>query len=140
MVSRDRLREIIASDPTALKRIEAIVHPLVAEDREKFLRETKAQIAVLDIPLLFETGGDKQMDAVVCVTVSEEEQERRVLERGTMTREQFLAIRAKQLSNDEKCKRSDFVVRTDTVEHARAQVQGILKTITDRLANARNRT
>ncbi|XDA98227.1 dephospho-CoA kinase [Sulfitobacter sp. LCG007] len=128
-VSRQALREIIAAEPEALKKIEAIVHPLVAADRAEFLAHTDADIVVLDIPLLFETGGESQMDAVACVTVAPDEQERRVLERATMTRAQFLQIRDQQMPNAEKCARSDFVIETDTLEHARSQVQAIVETL-----------
>ncbi|WP_299501492.1 dephospho-CoA kinase [uncultured Roseobacter sp.] len=135
-VSRSALRNIISKDRDALKKIEAIVHPLVAQDREAFLSNPISDIAVLDIPLLFETGGERQMDAVVCVSVSPEEQEKRVLERGTMTHAEFENIRAKQMPNDEKCARSDFVIATDTVEHARAQVQDVVRQIRERLRDA----
>ncbi|WP_299735916.1 dephospho-CoA kinase [uncultured Roseobacter sp.] len=135
-VSRSALRSIISKDRDALKKIESIVHPLVAQDREAFLSNPISDIAVLDIPLLFETGGERQMDAVVCVSVSPEEQEKRVLERGTMTRAEFESIRAKQMPNDEKCARSDFVIVTDTVEHARAQVQDVVRQIRERLRDA----
>ncbi|WP_299401455.1 dephospho-CoA kinase [uncultured Roseobacter sp.] len=135
-VSRSALRNIISKDRDALKKIETIVHPLVAQDREAFLSNPISDIAVLDIPLLFETGGERQMDAVACVSVSPEEQEKRVLERGTMTRAEFENIRAKQMPNDEKCARSDFVIVTDTVEHARAQVQDVVRQIRERLRDA----
>ncbi|WP_300033045.1 dephospho-CoA kinase [uncultured Roseobacter sp.] len=135
-VSRDRLRNIISADPTVLKQIEEIVHPLVAADRQSFLENTTADIVVLDIPLLFETGGERIADAVACVTVPHKIQEKRVLDRGTMTAEQFHQIRNKQMPNDEKCARSDFVIVTDTVEHARAQVQNVVKQIRGRAADA----
>lgn len=136
VVSRDKLKEILEKDATALKCIELIVHPLVARDRADFVNQSKAEIVVLDIPLLFETGGDSQMDAVACVTVSPEKQKKRVLERGTMTPEQFIAIRDKQMPNDEKCRRSDYVIETDTLEHARQQVQDIVKQIKHRQSHA----
>lgn len=135
-VSRRQLREIIAQDPEALKKIEGIVHPLVAADRQSFLENAEAEIAVLDIPLLFETGAEAQMDAVACVSIQEEIQEKRVLERGTMTIEQFVQIRAKQMPNADKCARSDFVIVTDTVEHARAQVHDVIKRIRERTDHA----
>ncbi|MGA9251988.1 MAG: dephospho-CoA kinase [Roseobacter sp.] len=135
-VSRDALRKIIAASPDALSRIEAIVHPLVAADRTKFLDETKADIAVLDIPLLFEIGADKLMDAVACVSIPAQEQEKRVLGRGTMTPEQFAQIKAKQMPNAEKIARSDYVIETDTLEHAQRQVQSIVQTIREQLAHA----
>lgn len=135
-VSRDALRKIIAASPDALSRIEAIVHPLVAADRTKFLDETKADIAVLDIPLLFEIGANKLMDAVACVSIPAQEQEKRVLGRGTMTPEQFAQIKAKQMPNAEKIARSDYVIETDTLEHAQRQVQSIVQTIREQLAHA----
>ncbi|WP_416883882.1 dephospho-CoA kinase [Marivita sp.] len=135
-VDRAALRTIIARDPEALKQIEAIVHPLVREDRAQFAAMTDADILVFDIPLLFETGSETEMDAVVCVTVSPEEQEKRVLDRGTMTPEQFHAIRDKQMPNDEKCARSDYVIVTDTLEHARAQVHNVLEQIRKRMTHA----
>ena len=135
-VSRPALKAIIAADPQALKRIEAIVHPLVAADRAAFIAAAKAPIVVLDIPLLYETGGDAHVDAVACVFVDEAEQEARVMARGTMTRDQFLAIRAKQMPAAEKCARADYVIVTDTLEHARAQVQTVIADIKSRLAHA----
>jgi dephospho-CoA kinase len=135
-VSRTALKDIIAEDPDALKQIEAIVHPLVAEDRAAFLEQTNADIAVLDIPLLFETGGNARMDAVVCVIVSPDVQQERVMARGTMTQAQFEAIRAKQLPAEEKAAMSDYVIITDTVEHARAQVQDVITEIREKLRHA----
>ncbi|WP_170419739.1 dephospho-CoA kinase [Ruegeria arenilitoris] len=135
-VSRDALKRIIGADPTALKRIEAIVHPLVARDREAFRQAAKSDILVFDIPLLFETGGNAQMDAVACVSIPADEQKRRVMARGKMTEAQFEQIRAKQMPNDEKCARSDFVIVTDTLEHARAQVQDVVRQIRAGLADA----
>lgn len=135
-VCRSRLRDIMAQDPGALARIEKIVHPLVARDREQFLRSTSADIAVFDIPLLFETGGDMLMDAVACVTVSHETQKERVLARGTMNEADFDAIRQKQMSDAEKQARADYVIETDTMEHAREQVQAIVADIRKRLENA----
>lgn len=135
-ISRAALKDIIGQDPTALKKIEAIVHPLVGEDRREFLQNAASEIVVLDIPLIFETGGKKRMDAVACVTVSAEIQQERVLARGTMTLEQFENIRAKQMPNDEKCALSDYVIETDTLDHARAQVQAIIVDIKGKLAHA----
>ena len=128
-VSRPDLKEIIGRDPTALKKIETIVHPLVGQDRAEFLANAGADIVVLDIPLLFETGGDARVDATACVFTDDATQEARVMERGTMTREQFLSIKEKQLPAAEKCARATYVIETDTLEHARAQVQEIVKTI-----------
>ncbi len=128
-VSREALKRIISEDSSALKRIEGIVHPLVAADRAAFRESAVADILVFDIPLLFETGGEAAMDAVACVRVSPDEQKRRVMERGTMSEAQFEQIRAKQMPNDEKCARSDYVIDTDTLDHARAQVQDVVRQI-----------
>jgi len=136
VVDRAALRGIIGSNPDALRDIEGIVHPLVREDRATFARMADADILVFDIPLLFETGSEAEMDAVACVTVPPEVQEKRVLERGSMTREQFLAIRDKQLPSVEKCKRADFVIVTDSLEHARAQDHDILEQIRKQMTDA----
>ena len=135
-VSRAALKEILSKQPEALREIEKIVHPLVAEDRAMFRQSSTADILVFDIPLLFETGGDSAMDAVACVSVSPEMQERRVMERGTMTVQQFQQIRSKQMPNEEKCARSDYVIETDTLDHARVQVQDIVRQIRAGLDNA----
>ncbi|MDQ2094313.1 dephospho-CoA kinase [Rhodalgimonas zhirmunskyi] len=128
-VSRDALKRIIGADPQALKRIEQIVHPLVGLDRESFVKGATSDIIVFDIPLLFETGGEARVDAVAVVSIDAETQRARVLERGTMTEAQFEAIRAKQVPDAEKRARADYVILTDTVEHARAQVQDVVNDI-----------
>jgi dephospho-CoA kinase len=135
-VSRDRLKELIGKDASVLKTLEEIVHPLVAKDRAEFAEVATSDILVFDIPLLFETGGNLTMDAVVCVSVSPEIQQERVLARGTMTEDQFQQIREKQMPNDEKCARSDFVVITDTLDHAREQVARIIEAIRERMTYA----
>ncbi len=135
-VNRDELKRIISEDRGSLKTIEGIVHPLVAADREEFRKNTDADIAVFDIPLLFETGGNAEMDAVACVSVSPEQQKQRVLERKTMTEAQFEQILSKQMPNEEKCARSDFVIVTDTLDHARAQVQDTVRQIRAGLIDA----
>ncbi len=128
-VSRDRLKEIIAADPSALSRIEAIVHPLVAADRATFLQTSSADITVLDIPLLFETGAETQMDAVVVVSIDAETQKTRLMQRAQMSSEQVQAILDKQTPDAEKRARADYVIITDTLEHARKQVQAVVKQI-----------
>jgi len=132
-VSRIALKDIIAADPSALKQIESIVHPLVGQDRANFLAQATADIVVLDIPLLFETGGDARVDATACVVTDDATQEARVMERGTMTRDQFLSIKAKQMPAAEKCARATFVIPTDTLEEAAAAVQNIVTTIRSKL-------
>lgn len=135
-VSRAQLRSLIAACPLALKSIEKIVHPLLVQDRADFVAGSQSDILVFDIPLLFETGGDANMDGVACVWTTAEVQQERVMQRGTMSMEQFEVIRAKQLPTHEKRDRSDFVIITDTIEHARVQVQNVLTEIRQRMTNA----
>lgn len=135
-VDRTALRDLIARDPSTLRQIEAIVHPLVRDDRAQFAYRTTAQIAVFDIPLLFETGAEAEMHAVACVTVSSDIQQKRVLERGKMTLSEFQAFRHKQMPNVEKCARSDFVIKTDTLEQTHCQVQRIVGQIKERTKDA----
>lgn len=135
-VSRAALRDVIAADPSALHRIERIVHPLLAQDRAEFIGAASSDILVFDIPLLFETGGDAAMDAVVVVTAPPEIQRARVLDRGTMTEAQFEAILEKQMPDAEKRARADFVIVTDTPDHARAQVEQIIRTIRKDMTHA----
>jgi dephospho-CoA kinase len=129
-VDRNKLAARVLGDAAALKRLEAIVHPLVQQAEERLLAEAEARgerIAVLDIPLLFETGGDRRVDAVVVVSAPPEVQRARVLERPGMTVEKLEAILAKQMPDDEKRARADFVVDTaQGYEAARAQVRAIL--------------
>lgn len=133
-VSREALKRLIAADATVLKQIEAIVHPLVAADRARFIAETEAEVLVFDIPLLFETGGDREMDATATVFTDAETQKQRVMARGTMSEAQFEAIRAKQMPIAEKRARADYEIETDTPDHARVQVQEILSDIRARMA------
>ncbi|MBT8153604.1 dephospho-CoA kinase [Epibacterium ulvae] len=128
-VDRAALRHIIAADPTALPRIEAIVHPLVRENREYFKQMSKADVLVFDIPLLFETGAEVEMNAVACVFIDAKEQRRRVLARGTMTAVQFEQILAKQMPIADKLARADYKIETDTKDHAAQQVRAILTEI-----------
>lgn len=135
-VSRDALKSIISKDPQALRRIEQIVHPLVAQDRAAFIAATGAEIVVLDIPLLFETGGDARVDATVCVSIDAATQKKRVMSRGTMSEDQFAAILAKQMPDAEKRARADYVIFTDTPESAAQQVRAVLADIRRRITHA----
>jgi dephospho-CoA kinase len=129
-ISREALKEWIARDKTALKRIEQVVHPLVAQDRAAFLRAHAADpLVVLDIPLLFETGAEGQVDAVAVVSAPAEVQRQRVLARGTMSEAQFETILAKQLPDAAKRARADFVIETASLEGARAAVQDVIRQI-----------
>ena len=120
---------LFGRDSAALSRIEAVVHPLVREDRARFSENHPDTICVFDIPLLFETGSETEMDAVACVNIPPDLQRSRVLARGTMNAEDLDRILARQMPNAEKCARSDFVIETDTIEHARAQVRAVLEDI-----------
>lgn len=135
-VDRGELKRWIAEDPHALARIEAIVHPLVKADRNAFLAETDADIALIDVPLLFETESAETVDAVVVVTVPEDIQRARVLERGSMDTATFDAILARQMPDEVKRDRADYVIETLTLEGARAGVQSVLADIREKLANA----
>lgn len=135
-VSRDALKLIISRDPQALRKIEKIVHPLVAQDRAAFIAATAAEIVVLDIPLLFETGGEARVDATVCVSIDPETQKKRVMSRGTMSEDQFAAILAKQMPDSEKRARADYVITTDTPESAAHQVRAVLADIRRRMVHA----
>jgi dephospho-CoA kinase len=132
-VDRAKLAEHVLGDAAALKRLEAIVHPLVQASERRFLAEAQAlgaKVAVLDIPLLFETGGDRRVDAVVVVSAPPGVQRARVLARPGMTVEKFEAILAKQMPDAEKRARADFVVDTSQgFEAARAQVRAILDAV-----------
>lgn len=134
-VDRTRLAEALGKDETAFRRLEAIVHPLVAQGRAADLeaaRTAGVKLAVLDIPLLFETGGDRAVDAVVVVTADPAIQAERVLARPGMTRERFDAILARQMPDAEKRARADFVIDTGRgLEAARAEVEAIVATVLD---------
>ena len=130
-----QLAAALAERADGFQALEAIVHPLVAEHRRAFLQrqtDAGAAVVVLDIPLLFETGGDAFVDAVVVATAPEAVQAERVLARPGMTRERFDAIRARQTPDAEKRARADFLVFTDRgLEAARVQVTDILRTLHD---------
>jgi len=132
-VDRTRLAAALGNDPAAFARLEAIVHPLVALGRMQQLQaamEAGVKLAVLDIPLLFETGGDRSVHAVVVVTAPPEVQAERVLARPGMTRERFEAILARQLPDAEKRRRADFIVDTGQgMAVARDQVHEIVGTV-----------
>ena len=129
-VDRKKLSARVVHDPAAIRQLEQIVHPMLGVSRQKFFDDAErsgAPVAVVDVPLLFETGGEKRVDAVVVVTTSPENQRERILARGTMTGEALDAILARQLPDAEKRKRADFVVDTsDGLDPVRAQIRDIL--------------
>ncbi len=131
-VDRGRLKAALAADPGLLLRLEAAVHPLVAADRAAFVADAAARgapVVVLDIPLLFETGGETGVDATVVVTAPAEVQRARVLARPGMTPAQLDAILARQMPDAEKRRRATHVIETTTPEAARARVRDILERI-----------
>jgi dephospho-CoA kinase len=132
-VDRSKLAGRVLGDAAALARLEAIVHPLVHAAEQRLVDEAKARgekVAVLDIPLLFETGGDERVDAVVVASAPPEVQQARVLERPGMTMEKLEAILARQMPDAEKRRRADFVVDTSRgFDAARAQVRAILDVV-----------
>lgn len=134
-IDRGRLSERVLNDPEALKRLEAIVHPLVGAHRQSFFIQTEADgatVVVLDVPLLFETGGDKGMDAVAVVSCSPALQRERVLARPGMTPEKFESILKRQTPDAEKRARADFVIDTGAgLDAARRQVRAVLGSLAD---------
>jgi dephospho-CoA kinase len=134
-IDREALRQRVLGHPEELKRLNAIVHPLVGEDRKEFFRKAEAdgaEMVVLDIPLLFETGGHAKMDAVVVVSAPAETQRERVLARPGMTPERLDAILAQQVADAEKRVRAHFVVDTGRgLAPARAQVAEIIAILRD---------
>jgi dephospho-CoA kinase len=129
-VDRNKLSEKVVHDPAAMKRLEQIVHPMLGASRQKFLHDAEqsgAPVAVVDVPLLFETGGEKRVDAVVVVTTTPEIQHQRILARDNMSGEKLNAILARQLPDAEKRKRADFVVDTSHgLDPVRARIRDIL--------------
>ncbi len=129
-IDREALSKRVLGDPEALKRLEAIVHPLVGQSRAAVFEQAEAQgadMVVLDIPLLFEGGGDKHMDAVVVVSAPEHVQRARVLARPGMAQAKLDAILARQMHDAEKRARAHFVIDTSRgLDHARDQVRAVI--------------
>ncbi len=131
VVDRALLSDRVIGNEAALRKLEEAVHPLVREEEARFLREAKAAGApfvILDIPLLFEKGGEKRVDGVIVVTAEPQEQRRRVLARPGMSPEKFEAILARQTPDAQKRNRADFIVTTDNgFDDARRQVGAIVE-------------
>jgi dephospho-CoA kinase len=129
-VDRGKLSAKVVHDPAAMKQLEALVHPMLRAHHQKFLDDAErsgAPVAVVDIPLLFETGGEKRVDAVVVVTTSPEIQRERILARDNMTAEKLDHILARQMPDAEKRKRADFVVDTSHgLDPVRSRIRDIL--------------
>lgn len=135
-VSRPKLRALIAADPAALDQIQSIVHPLVAADRTAFLARQSADIVLLDIPLLFETGASALCDAVVVVSAPVALQRQRVLDRGGMTGADLDLILSRQMPDAEKRARADYIIDTSTLDGARQSVQNLLGELREDLKDA----
>jgi dephospho-CoA kinase len=129
-VDRNKLSACVVHDSAAMKRLEEIVHPMLGASRQKFLQEAEqsgAPVAVVDVPLLFETGGEKRVDAVVVVTTTAELQRERILARPNMTEEKLAAMLARQMPDAEKRRRADFVVDTSHgLDPVRTRIRDIL--------------
>jgi dephospho-CoA kinase len=137
VVDRARLSSMLAENPDGFKRLEAIVHPLVRQKELEFRQSAElagADIAVLDIPLLFEAGGEKRLDAVVVVSADSDIQRQRVLARPGMTVEKFEMILSRQVPDKEKRERADYIVETGSgFDNARMQVKAIIADIRSKL-------
>lgn len=132
-IDRTALKDWIARDAEALRKIERIVHPLVGQSRERFIsahRSAGTPLILLDIPLLFESGGDRLCDATLTVSAPAEEQRARVLTRPGMTEAHFRTILAKQLPDAEKRARATHVIETRTLEQARREVLELIEKLT----------
>jgi dephospho-CoA kinase len=129
-VDRAKLSATVVHDPAAIQRLEQVVHPMLRSYHQKFLEDAEragAPVVVMDVPLLFETGGEKRVDAVVVVTTAPEVQRKRILARGTMTAETLDAILARQTPDAEKRRRADFVVDTSHgLDPVRVRIRDIL--------------
>ncbi len=130
-VDRTILKRILAADPGAFERLEALIHPLVAADRAAFLAEKEAPLIVLDIPLLFETGADAQMHATLLVTAPPTLQRARVLARPGMTEDVFAAILARQMPDQEKRSRATHIIETLSLDAARAGVGALINYLSE---------
>jgi dephospho-CoA kinase len=132
-VRRDRLAAHVLGDAAAMKRLEAIVHPVVAASRQGFLERARAlgrRVAILDVPLLFETGGERNVDIVVVVSASAETQRARALARDGMTASKLDALLTRQTPDSEKRRRAHFVIDTDvSLEDTRAQAEAFVRAI-----------
>lgn len=136
-IDRAVLRDWIATDPRALGRIEAVVHPLVAASRAAFLEENAtAPLVVVDVPLLFETGGAGYCDATLVVSAPPEVQRARVLARPGMTEEHLERILSKQMPDAQKRGRADYVIETLTLDQTRAAVLGLIAKLTGQQESA----
>lgn len=111
-ISRSRLKALLKNEPKNLKELEEVVHPLILEDRQNFQKHTTSDVVVFDIPLLFETGADKEMDKTVCVFTSTKKQMERLKNRNKGYDDYYKQLISKQMPSNEKCDRADYVIET----------------------------
>ena len=129
-VSKKKLRVDVQARPHILAKIEGLVNPLIKKDRQMFLKSnSKEDVIIFDIPLLFENNLEGEFDFIITVSASEEKQKTRVLSRKTMDEKLFSVIKLKQISDKEKRQRSDFVIQTDTIDNAEYQVDQFLLSV-----------
>ena len=132
-VDREALKNWVKTDPNALNRLESLIHPLVAADRAEFIDDHAEQsLIVCDIPLLYETGADQWLDAVLVVTTDAETQKARVMARAGMDPQLFDQIFARQMPSSEKIARADYVIETNSFEGARKAVHDLINDLTAR--------
>ena len=132
-VDREALKNWVKTDPNALNRLESLIHPLVAADRAEFIDDHAEQsLIVCDIPLLYETGADQWLDAVLVVTTDAETQKARVMARAGMDPQLFDQILARQMPSSEKIARADYVIETNSFEGARKAVHDLINDLTAR--------
>lgn len=129
VVDRNVLRQAIKTSPDLLPKIEAIVHPIVAEHREKFINSAQGNLVVCDIPLLYETNADQWLDGVLVVSAPIDIQRERVLKREGMTPEMFEIILAKQVPDSEKRARADFIIKTVSLSETELAVKNLIREI-----------
>nr|WP_321455194.1 dephospho-CoA kinase [uncultured Cohaesibacter sp.] len=139
-VDRKELSKHVIGKPEAMRRLESIIHPLVRKREKQFFEKAQAEgadIVILDIPLLFETNAENRVDVIVVVSADEDIQRTRVLERAGMTEEKFEAIKAKQMPDEEKRRRADYVIDTGKgLEAAEQQVDVVLKDVKSRFSQS----
>lgn len=138
-VDRQRLGNILQADKSLFPKLEAIVHPAIREHRAAFVeacKKTGQKMAVVDIPLLYETGAEEWLDAVLVVTTDEDTQRERVMARGGMTDEVFKMILSRQLPDADKRERADYVIETKSLDHVRSEVHSLIVKLIGALPDA----
>ena len=128
-ISRSRLKTFLKNEPKNLKELEEIVHPLILEDRQNFQKHTSSDVVVFDIPLLFETGADKEMDKTVCVFTSTKNQMERLKNRNEGHDDYYKELMSKQMPSNEKCDLADYVIETTSHTAVEKRVIEILDTL-----------